>query len=71
MNEIIRKERFKSLHPTMQRRLEESVLFLPFILAKEAKYAESWPNTTAGGDLIFQLNGLMEYIPCYSAPAVH
>jgi hypothetical protein len=35
---------------------------------QEAKYVESWPNTTsaglAGADLILPLTGLMEYIPC-------
>jgi hypothetical protein len=47
------------------------------IVIQEAKYLESWPNThdflpgLAGADLIFQRIGLVEYIPCYSAPAVH
>ncbi len=41
----------------------------------EAKHIESWPNTPsawagAGEDLIFQWRGLVEYIPCYGAPAV-
>jgi hypothetical protein len=34
---------------------------------QEAKYVESWPNTTsaglAGADLIFQGIGMVEYIP--------
>jgi hypothetical protein len=39
---------------------------------QEAKYVESWPNTTlprlAGADLIFQWIAMVEYVPCYFAP---
>ncbi len=42
---------------------------------QEAKYVESWPNTTsaflAGADLILQWIGMMERIPCYSILELH
>jgi hypothetical protein len=42
---------------------------------QEAKYVESWPNTTvpglAGADVIFQWIGMVEYVPCYSARELH
>jgi hypothetical protein len=42
---------------------------LPQERTQEAKYVESWPNTTSvwagwSADLIFQWIGMVEYIPC-------
>jgi hypothetical protein len=42
---------------------------LPQEITQEAKYVESWPNTTSAwavwsADLIFQWIGMVEYIPC-------
>ncbi len=48
---------------------------IPSVQTQEVWYVVSWPNTTsaglAGADLIFQWIGLMEYIPCCTAPALH
>jgi hypothetical protein len=47
------------------------------VLNQEAKYVESWPNTTfawAGWTrfgIPVDTVGLMGYIPCYGAPVVH
>jgi hypothetical protein len=42
---------------------------------QEAKYVESWPNTTSAWDgwsrFDIQWIGMVEYIPCCTAPAVH
>jgi hypothetical protein len=38
------------------------------VISQEAKYIESWPDTTsvwgAEADFIFQWIGMVEYIPC-------
>jgi hypothetical protein len=45
------------------------------VIAQGAKYIETGPTqilpVLAGEDLTFQWIGMVEYIPCYSAPAVH